>query len=51
MLTVSSLIVEGALNRQESRGAHCRADYGKIMDNALHSNIMKTEEKELSYVK
>ena len=50
MLTVSSLIIEGALERRESRGAHCRADYGLIIENALHSNILKTEKKELSYV-
>lgn len=51
MLTVALLITEGALERHESRGAHCRADYGKIMENALHSNIIKTETKELIYVK
>lgn len=51
MLTVSSLITEGALERHESRGAHCRADYSITMENALHSNIIKTKDKELSYVK
>ena len=39
MLTVASLIIKGALERKESRGAHCRSDYIQTMAEALHSNI------------
>ena len=51
MLIVSSLIVESALTRKESRGAHCRSDYGQTLSEAVHSNIIKNEEEELFYVK
>ena len=51
MLTVATLIIEGALSRKESRGAHCREDYKMTSAEALHSNIIKSEKKELFYVK
>lgn len=51
MLTASKLIVESALNRKESRGAHSRADYKQMNEVGVHSNIMKSENKELTYVK
>lgn len=51
MLTAATLIVESALNRKESRGAHSRADYKQTNVIAEHSNIMKSEKKELTYVK
>lgn len=51
MLTTANLIVEGALARKESRGAHCRSDYKQTDGTAMHSNIMKNENKELLYVK
>lgn len=51
MLTVASLIIKSALSRKESRGAHSRSDYTQTNSDAIHSNIMKKEEKELMYVK
>lgn len=45
MLTAASLIIEGALRRKESRGAHSRSDYPVTDSNAHHSDI--TREKEL----
>ena len=51
MLTVASLIVEGALSRNESRGAHCRNDYTQTNSVAMHSNIVRTNEREVIYVK
>lgn len=50
MLTIAGLIIEGAISRHESRGAHCRSDFRETSKTAKHSNIIKTEEKELSYV-
>lgn len=47
MLTVAGLIIEGALNRKESVGAHCRSDY-----NAVKSNVERGKlERELAYAK
>jgi succinate dehydrogenase/fumarate reductase flavoprotein subunit len=51
MLTVSSIIIEAALNRKESRGAHSRSDYKQINETAEHSCITKKYEEELVYVK
>lgn len=51
MLIVASLIIKGALERKESRGAHCRSDYTQTNDIALHSNIKIDRKKELEYVK
>ena len=42
MLTVASLIIEGALERRESRGAHCRSDYSQINEAAKHSEFCRT---------
>lgn len=40
MLNVAELIVEAALNRKESRGAHSRSDYSVMDEIAKHSEII-----------
>ena len=49
MLTVAELITESALNRKESRGAHCRSDYNQTNILAEHSYIDSSNEKEVCY--
>lgn len=51
MLTVAGLIVEAALERKESRGAHSRSDYKLMNEDAIHSSLKKLKTKELAYVK
>ena len=51
MLTAALLIVESALNRKESRGAHSRADYPQTLENGEHSQIVKNNNRELIYAK
>jgi L-aspartate oxidase len=51
MLTVAGLIVEAALERKESRGAHSRSDYKLMNEDAIHSSLKKLKMKELAYVK
>ena len=51
MLTAARLVIESALNRKESRGAHARVDYKQTEEKGVHSNIIKTANKELEYVK
>ena len=41
MLTVALLIIKGALERKESRGAHCRSDYSQTDAKAIHSQLCK----------
>jgi len=50
MLLVSKLIINSALQRKESRGAHYRLDYLNIDEESRHSLLTK-EEGELSFVK
>lgn len=45
MLTVAQLIIDSALNRKESRGAHFRTDYPKTEDIAQHNLMLKGENK------
>ncbi len=51
MLSVASLIIEGALSRKESRGAHCRSDYTQTDPIAKHTYTDRTNKKGFSYVK
>ena len=51
MLTTASLIIDSALTRTESRGAHSRSDFVKTEDICTHSNIVKSKERGLVYVK
>ena len=50
MLIVSKLIVDSALNRKESRGAHYRLDYLNTNEKCEHSIISKNK-GEYSFVK
>ena len=50
MLTAAELIIQSALERKESRGAHSRSDYKNTLEKGIHSNIIKNN-KELIYAK
>ncbi|AEY68199.1 L-aspartate oxidase [Clostridium sp. BNL1100] len=45
MLTVAGLVIESALERKESRGAHYRTDFDKTEDVNWRKNIVKELEK------
>ncbi len=51
MLTAALLVVKSALTRKESRGAHSRSDFKQTNDVGMHSNLIKSNNKELAYVK
>jgi len=51
MLTVATLIINSALRRKESRGAHCRSDYPQTDKEGLHSVTDKLSKEGLYYVK
>ena len=50
MLIVAQLIVNSALRRKESRGAHYRVDFPELKDIAEHNCIVK-EQGELNFVR
>ena len=45
MLTVAQIVIDSALMRKESRGAHFRKDYKRTKDIAEHNCIIKGENK------
>jgi len=51
MLTAAELVTQSALARRESRGAHSRSDYTQTDEIAKHSNITKTQNMEIEYVR
>ncbi|MBR2526351.1 L-aspartate oxidase [bacterium] len=50
MLTVAQIIINSALKRKESRGAHYRSDYQFTKDIAEHNCVLK-QQGELSFVR
>ena len=47
MLTIAMLIIDSALARKESRGAHTRMDYKQSNEHALHTEVVKSTERKL----
>lgn len=48
MFVVAQLIIDSALNRKESRGAHFRTDYAVTNPVSAHSRVVKGEQKIVS---
>ncbi|MCQ2754636.1 MAG: L-aspartate oxidase [bacterium] len=46
MLIAAELVIESALNRKESRGAHSRTDYNSMLDTATHTQLISINKKE-----
>ena len=44
LLTTAKIVVNSALERKESRGAHSRADFNNIDSKAIHTEISKNRE-------
>ena len=51
LLTSAMLVVESALTRKESRGAHTRSDYSEILSDIRHTELSKDLNRELTYAK
>lgn len=49
MLMTAELIVDSALERKESRGAHSRSDYPQLSSEAHHSAVIINKREELVY--
>lgn len=48
MLTASLLVVQGALGREESRGAHYREDFPERNDSVWQKHIVQTRDQEMT---
>ena len=48
MLTASLLVVQGALGREESRGAHYREDFPERNDSVWQKHIVHTRDQEMT---
>ena len=48
MLTASLLVVQGALGREESRGAHYREDYPERNDSEWRKHIVFIRDQEMT---
>ena len=49
MLTCAEIVVQSALSRKESRGAHSRIDYPQCSESAMHSSVKKSKNERVMY--